>query len=111
MNKDNISIFNKNKINNKEKNNDIKEKIDKDIIDDINEEKTEKNNFDNNKDIKITKTKYRKNINKRKSDIGYNSSTLNIMKKKEKKEKNETNKRSSYKSKDFSNNQDFIIWK
>ena len=106
MNKDNISIFNKNKISNKEDDNNIKEKIDEDIIDDINEEKTEKNNFDNNKDIKITKTKNRKNINKRKSDIGYNSSTLNIMKKKE---KNETNKRSSYKSKDFSNNQDILL--
>ena len=96
INKDNISIFNKNNIYDKEKlQQEIKvdEKINKDNKEGINEEKTEKNNENNNKDIKEIKITSSKNetvniikYSKRKSDFGYknNISFLNMFKNNEK---------------------------
>ena len=96
INKDNISIFNKNNIYDKEKlQQEIKvdEKINKDNKEGINEEKTENNNENNNKDIKEIKITSSKNetvniikYSKRKSDFGYknNISFLNMFKNNEK---------------------------
>ena len=93
LNKEGVSIFDKN-----EKGEKAKEKADGENNKEINEDNTERNNIDTNKDVKVIRISNMKNSggrnNKRNSDMGaLNSNSINMTKNSE---KIGINKRSSY---------------